>query len=419
MVKHSRATAMGKFFTAERFGQPQVLAGSLLLIFVGQCLWLLARGTSTLDVDSAQLFRVQEGVRQWQGNGIAGTPAPERLEAASGPPTEIEENQGYDPQHSPLWYLVASAAFVRSPGLSTIASLRDWSWLARLPYAVCGVLLGASLWYVARRLYGNAGGFVALSLYCFSPAMIQSSTLWLAPPDMPATWGTFGAIFTSIAVAHTLYAPREVVLWNWRRILLLGLSLALAVGCQFSLILLVPISLALMCYVAPSRWRAAVAIWVAASAVAVALLFAAYGFDLHALSRGVDHVRWIDISARAFSMGPAYQTVWSRLLKGGPSLVLALPFAIAGYLVWPRARYFGNTVPLLLALFFLILSIGAAHLGSGFELMALPFLFIFVAGMTADLLETDYRKLVVASVWGWLTASALWNLIQLAKAGRG
>jgi len=249
--------------------------------------------------------------------------------------------------------------------------------------------------------------------------MIQSSTLWLAPPDMPATWGTFGAIFTSIAVAHTLYAPREVLLWNWHRILLLGLSLALAVGCEFSLILLAPISLALMWYVAPSRRRAASAIWATAAAVAVALLFAAYGFDRQALRHGIDHARWFDISGRAFAMGPAYQTVWFRLLKGGPSLVLALPFAVAAYLFWPRAHYFGNTVPLLLALFFLILSTGTAHMGSGFELISLPFWFIFVAGMTADLLETDYRRLVLALVWGWLTASALWNFIQLAKVGRG
>ena len=410
---------MGKFLTGERFGQPQVLAGSLLLIFLGQCLWLLARGSSPLDVDSAQLFRVQEGVRQWQGNGIAGTPAPERLEAASGPPAEIEENQGYDPHHSPLWYLLASAAFARSPGLSTIRSMRYWSWLARLPYIVCGLLLGASLWYVARRLYGNAGGFIALSLYCFSPAIIESSTLWLAQPHIVATWGTFGAVFTAIAVAHTLYAPREVVLWNWRRILLLGLSLALAVGCQFSLILLLPISLALMWYVAPSRWLAALAIGIAASGVAFALLFAAYGFNAQAGWQGMHHVRWLDISRRAFAMGPAYQTAGAALLKGGPSLILALPIAIVAYVLWPRSRYFGNTVPFVLALFFLIMSVAATHAGTGFELVALPFLFIFVAGMTADLLETEHRNLLTACVWGWLTGSALWNLVQLAKVGRG
>ena len=42
-------------------------------------------------------------------------------------------------------------------------------WLAAFPYLIFGLLLGGSLWYVARRLFGNAGGYVALALYCFSP----------------------------------------------------------------------------------------------------------------------------------------------------------------------------------------------------------------------------------------------------------
>ncbi|HXW89946.1 MAG TPA: hypothetical protein VEK33_05320 [Terriglobales bacterium] len=410
---------MSKFLTRDRFGQPQVLAGLLLVVFAGQCLWLLTRGSSPLDVDSSQLFRVQEGIRQWQGEGIAGTPAAERLEGASGPPAEVEANQGYDPQHSPLWYLLASVAFAGSPGGSMIGSVQHWGWLARLPYTLCGVLLGASLWYVARRLYGNAGGFVALSLYCFSPLIIRSSTLWLAEPNMPAAWGTFAAVFTAIAVAHTLYAPREVVLWNWRRILLLGLSLALAVGCQFSLLVLFPISLALMWYVVPSRWRAALAIWAAAAVVALALLYAAYGFNFEVCWQGIHHVRWVETSAPAFAMGSAYRSVGSELLKSGPTVMLMLPLAIAVYLLWPRARYFGNTIALLMALFFLGMSVGTPHAGARFELMALPFLFVFVAGITADLLETRSRKLVMASVCGWLTGNALWNLVQLAGVKRG
>jgi hypothetical protein len=161
------------------------------------------------------------------------------------------------------------------------------------------------------------------------------------------------------------------------------------------------------------------AIWIAACGVAFALLFAAYGFNAQAGWQGMHHVRWLDISRRAFVMGPAYQAAGAALLKGGPSLILALPVAIAAYFLWPRCRYFGNTVPLVLALFFLIMSVASAHGGTAFELVALPFLFIFVAGMTADLLETDYRNLVTACVWGGLTGSALWNLVQLAKVGPG
>jgi len=411
---------MAKFFTRDRFGQPQVLAGSLLLIFMAQCLWLLARGTSPLDVDSSELFRVQEGVRQWRGEGVAGTPSPERLEAASTPPIEIEENQGFDPNHSPLWYLLASAVFARSPGPAPLDSVRYWGWLARLPYIVLGVLLGASLWYVARRLYGNAGGYIALTLYCFSPLIIRSSTLWLAQPEMGAAWGAFGAIFTAITVAHTLYAPREVVLWNWRRILLLGLSLALATGCQFSLVILLPITLAFMLYVAPTRRLAALAIWSSAVAVALLLLLASYAFHAGIFWQGIRHARFFGISWQAFAMRGAYHRVWLQLVQGGPALLIALLVALATYVAWPRTRYFGNNAPLLVAALFLILGLATPHYpGAGFELMTTPFLFVFASGVVADLLETRQRALVIASVWGLLAAAAVMNLVELARVGRG
>jgi 4-amino-4-deoxy-L-arabinose transferase-like glycosyltransferase len=141
---------------------------------------------------------------------------------------------------------LASLPLLGWTGTTESASFRYWGWVARPPYLIFGLLLGASLWYVARRLYGNAGGYIALALYCVSPTILRSSTLYSAQPEMGAAWGAFGATFTAIAVAHTLYAPREVVMWNWRRILLLGLSLALAIGSQFSLVILIPIALGFM-----------------------------------------------------------------------------------------------------------------------------------------------------------------------------
>jgi hypothetical protein len=411
---------MAKFFTRERFGRPQVVAGSLLLIFLAQCCWLLVRGTAPLDVDSSDLFRVQEGIRQWHGEAVAGTPSPERLEAPSPPPPEVEQNQGFDPEHSPLWYLLASAAFTINRDSSAVNSIRYWGWLARLPYIVFGVLLGASLWYVARRLYGNAGGYIALTLYCFSPLILRNSTLWLTQPEMGAAWGAFGAIFTAIAVSHTLYAPREVVLWNWRRIVLLGLSLALAIGCRFSLVILLPVTLAFMLYVAPTRRFAALAIWASALGVALLLLFASYAFQPGTFWQGIGHARFFRFSWHAFAMRGGYQHLFFQLLQSGPALLIALPVALVAYAAWRRTRYFGNTAPLLLAALFLILGLATPHnLGAGFVLIAIPFLFVFISGVIADLLDTRQRGLVMASAWGLLAANALVNLTELARVGRG
>ena len=69
---------------------------------------------------------------------------------------------------------------------------------------------------------------------------------------------------------------------------------------------------------------------------------------------------------------------------------------------------------------FLALALGTPHFpGLGFQLMAIPFLFVFVAGIAADLLETRHRQLVQAAVWGLLVANAAWHVWELARAGRG
>jgi hypothetical protein len=99
---------------------------------------------------------------------------------------------------------------------------------------------------------------------------------------------------------------------------------------------------------------------------------------------------------------------------------VALPVALGAYLAWKRARYFGNTAPLGIALLLFILATGAApqFAGYGFHLAALVFLFVFVAGVFADLLETRHGLIVTASLSGLLVASAIWNVFQLARLAR-
>jgi 4-amino-4-deoxy-L-arabinose transferase-like glycosyltransferase len=410
---------MAKFLTRERFGRPQVLAGFLLLAFLAQCGWLLVRGTQPREIDSSQLFRVIEGLQQWSGESVAGTPSVERMEAGTPTPPEIDHNQGYDPHHSPLWYLVSSLPLLGWTGTADAGSFQYWGWLARVPYLIFGMLLGASVWYVARRLYGNAGGYIALALYCFSPLILRSSILYSSPPEMGAAWGAFGTIFTAIAVAHTLYAPREVVVWNWRRILLLGVSLALAIGSQFSLIILLPIALGFMLYLAPTRRRAAVAIWAAACGVAFLLLLASYLFRPSVFWQGMRHAKFVGITWHALLELATYMRMLAQIGQSGPALLVAIPGAVITYSVWRRPRYFGNTAPLMIAALFLLFSLGTPHYpGFGFQLMFVPFLFVFVAGIAADLLETQQRDLVKACVWGLLVANALWNLAELARVGR-
>jgi hypothetical protein len=412
-----------RFFHLDDFRAPQYIAAALLLAYLLQCVWLVrAQRLHDPVPDSVQTLRIYQGLEQWKGHGIAGSPGSSSLrpKADSGALSADRTEQpplrdGYDRDRSPLYYLVAAAPLLARPA----------AWLPHAfvpifvvaPYLYFGVMLGASLWYVARRLYGNTGGYIALAHYCFSPAMIVNAAGAQSLAEMGTVWGAFGTVFTAIAVAHTLYAPREVVLWNWRRILLLGLSLTLAAGNQFSLGVLALLILPLMLWVAPVRPRSVFAIWIAAIAASKLMLFAAYFFHPTMFLHGMLHARWIVFDPAAFRMAVSYRSAWQTIFAGSPPLMLALPVALVAYLAWKRTRYFGNTAPLLIALLMLILALGAPSFpGQGFHLTLLVFLFVFVSGIFADLLETPHRPFIAAAIWGLLSASAVWNLWQLWSA---
>ena len=411
---------MRPYFTRDRFGRPQFLAGLLLLAFLGQALWLVRMELAIKDkspFNGSEAVRITAGWRQWHGLGIAGAPYP----SADGSWINDLSESGFDTEHSPLLSIATAAPLLLWPErwLNEDSS-NYWRWLPRLPFLACGLFLGASLWYVARRLCGNTGGFIALTLYCFSPSLIQASAVWHAEPEIVAAWGTFGTIFTAIAVAHTLYAPREVVLWNWRRILLLGIALAIGIGSQFSLIIVVPLALAFLLYVAPVRRQAGFAIWAAACLVSASLLFAIYFFRPHVFVQSMKQAAFWGATWRGFTFLSVYKQVVSQVIRACPVLVLILPVAGLVYLAWPRTRYFGNTAPLLMAVLFILLAIGHPHVaGEGFLIPAIPFIFLFVSGVLADLLETKYRPVISACVLALLATYIIRTLVALAQVQQG
>lgn len=406
---------MRPYFTRERFGRPQFLAGLLLLCFLGQALWLVhAELRAGREPDPLEAIRIGEGWKQWHGRGVAAAPY---LNPDANIAVTIDS---FDTEQSPLLSVISAAPLLAWPRDFDRDSADYWRWLPRIPFLACGVFLGASLWYVARRLCGNLGGFVALTFYCFSPSLIQASAVWHAEPEIVAVWGAFGTVFTAIAVAHTLYAPREVVLWNWRRIMLLGISLAIAVGSQFSLLVLVPIALGFLLYVAPVRRQAGVVIWFAACVVGFVLLFAMYFFHPHAFVQSMRHAAFWGATWRGFGVLGVYKQVALQIERACPALVLGLPVTVVTYAAWPRTRYFGNTAPLLIGVLFLVL--GMAHpdvAGAGFLLAAMPFLFIFVSGVLADLLETSYRLLVLACIVGIMAFYLVLSVVNLAHVPQG
>jgi hypothetical protein len=411
---------MGPYFTRERFGRPQFLAALILLAFLAQALWLVhVELSSAQSMDGEEALRIGEGLKQWHGQGIASAPVSDPVDDPFVHLSQSSEN-GFDTEHSPLLSLVSAAPLLLWPSHLNAESATYWRWLPKLPFLACGLFLGASLWYVARRLCGNTGGFIALTLYAFSPSLIQAAAVWHTEPEIVAAWGAFGTIFTAIAVAHTLYAPREVVLWNWRRIVLLGVSLAIAVGSQFSMMIVVPMALIFLLYVAPVRRRAGLVIWIAACVVGLIVLLGIYFFHLRTFLESLRHAVFLGLTWRGFTVLAVYTQVAKQIGGAFSVFVVALPVTLITYCLWPRSRYFGNTAPLLVGVIFLILAMATPHTGgAGFLLAAIPFLLIFVSGVLADLLETRHRPAILAAVLTLLVTYIAGTLLALARVTRG
>src|ERR1700687_1164907 len=143
-----------RFPQSDGFRAPQFDAAALLLLYLLQCVWLLRVQTLHASTpDSDQALRIYQGLEQWKGGAIAGTPESLRSEAATGLPSagragHLRVRDGYDQDRSPLYYLVAAAPLVVRPGSWLPGSLQPF--VVPSPNLFFGVLLGGSLWLVAR-----------------------------------------------------------------------------------------------------------------------------------------------------------------------------------------------------------------------------------------------------------------------------
>lgn len=267
---------------------------------------------------------------------------------------------------------------------------RSYHLLMRAPFVVFGLWLGAALWWVSRRLFNNPGGYVALALYCFSPGMIAMSSAVNA--EIIAAWGLFGIVYTAIGVAHTLYAPARK--W-WPRILLLGIAFgATAAAHVIAAIIGMAMALALMLYLAPGRRLASAGILAVAAAIAAFILWAFYGFG-----DGIVSLNFAD---------SAQLRLYPHMLFNEFSLpqFALLLIALTIFAAWKRTRYFANWSSLLV--FILLLAFSYAPGVSW--LWALPFIFAFIGGIFADLLESQWRRAAFAIVFALIAAQAALSL---------
>ena len=236
-----------------RFNRPQQIAAGLLTVFLLQGLWLTTRQTLTdRDYQYARCGRemwerrsplagyftscgnIRDGVLAYR---LAGLPLTLNLLA----------ERGLDHFRKPEDRVVQADGELSAWELRH--QLTHILLLLRLPFLAAGCLLGGGLWWVTRRLYGNLGGYTALALYCFSPAVLRAC---VAPnPEVLAALGVYGGVYTCIGVAHAMQGPRR----KWRpRIVLLTAAFALAAAAHIAALPVVALlGLAAMLWVAEGR----------------------------------------------------------------------------------------------------------------------------------------------------------------------
>jgi hypothetical protein len=394
-----------------KIGRPQRLAALLLLFFLAECLWVVNRQQL-----SQQDYRYAEcGREMWErpsplagyfttcgnlnGDGtfayrVAGLPLTvERLVMLGADTLRKPENRLYaeGTLHGSMW--------------EARHELFSVKYLLHLPFVFFAIWLGGGLWWVSRRLFGNEGGFFALGLYCFCPAVVRSAVT--PNNDVLAMWGLYGLVYAAMGVAHAMQGPRS----KWRpRIALMTIALGLTAAAHLLAAMIgFVMAVVWMMYLAERRRSYVMQILVFSAVGALAILFGFYAFRLAPFSyvfTGGGARFWFTLDgASHFFLNMA----------NGPIAVATL-VALLLYAAVRRCRYFGNTAPLVMVL--LLFPLVTTQTVSKPWLWALPFLFTFVGGVFADALETRQRRLFLGLSGAILLTQAMLCLALLPEIAR-
>lgn len=369
-----------------RFNLPQRIAAGLLLVFLAQGLWVTSHQTlSDRDYQYARCGRetwespssltgyyttcgnIRDGILAYR---LAGLPLT----------LNVLAERGLDAFRKPEDRVVQTGARISTWELRR--QIAGVLLLLRLPFLLAGCVLGAGLWWVTRRLYGNLGGYTALALYCFSPAVLRAC---LSPnPEVLAALGVYGGVYTCIGVAHAMQGPRR----KWRpRIILLTIIFGTAAAAHIvALPVAALLGLVLMLWVAEGRRSQVLPLVLLACAGALVILFACYSFSPDAFSyvfRSAAGFLW-------FSLDPA-RRFFTAFSNAG--ITIAAVAALILYFGLRKSRYFGNTAPLFCTVVLLPLVMTGAP-GSPW-IWAQPFLLTFIAGIFADAYENERGRIVL------------------------
>jgi hypothetical protein len=389
-----------------QIGKPQRFAALLLLFFLAECLWVVNR--QQLTEHDYRFARC--GREMWErpsplagyfttcGNlGGDGTFA---YRVAGFPlTTQRLVLLGVDKLRSPENRLYASGSLNGSTweARHEIGSVK---YLLHLPFILFAIWLGGGLWWVTRRLFGNEGAFFAVGLYCCCPEVVRFAVT--PNNDVLSMWGLYGLVYTAMGVAHAMQGP----LRKWKpRIALLTVALGLTAAAHLIAALFgLAAALVLMIYLAERRRSYVMQILVFSTVAAMVILFGFYGFRPAPFS----YVFTGGAARFWFSLEGARQFFAST---ANAPIAVATAVAAVLYLAVRRCRYFGNTVPLVMAV--LLFPLVTTQVVTTPWLWALPFLFTFLGGVFSDVFESRHRKLFLGMAGMVLLTQALACLAAL------
>ena len=362
-----------------QFNLPQRIAAGLLALFLVQGFWLISHQTLTdIDYQYARCGRetwekpsplagyytscgnIHDGILAYR---LAGLPLTLNLLLEGGldlvrkPENRVVQDSSSEPS---TWELRHQMTHVLL--------------LLRLPFLFAGFLLGGCIWWVTRRLYGNLGGYTALALYCFSPAVLRACVT--PNPEVLAALGLFGGVYTCMGVAHAMQGPQRK--WRPRIVLLTAIFGVAAAAHIVALPIAALLGLVAMLWVAEGHRSRILPVMLVASVGALLVVFACYGFSADASS----YVFRSGSGLLGFSLDPAGR-FFGALANGGITVAACAAFVL--YLGTRKSRYFGNTAPLFCFLVCMVL-VMTGERGSPW-LWAQPFLLTFVGGVFADAFE--------------------------------
>jgi len=380
-----------------------------------------------LSITSDEIDHLHAAYRYWQCNDFGWNPEhPPLVKILAGLPLQvmrindpIQHACGLADDKATDFIIGHQFVFANSEAMLTAA---------RFTVSLFAILLLLAVWFFARKMFGLPVAMICGALLAFEPNLLAHGAL--VTTDVAAALGILLAVY-----ALYCYETQP----NFSRLLALGLAMGFALGTKHSTVLLAVILPALMIGDAllttrrqlPRRLLRRAGAFVAAGAIALAVLWACYGFRYAARPGGAAVAsppklvlvhgalatrlvpqleRW-RVAPEAYLVG--LQDVLCESEVGRPSFVLGKLYKQGRWFYFPVAAIIKFTLPLLLMVLLSAVSwrFWKSRLREVLYLL-LPVVIYFSFSMTSKLNMGIRHLLPVLPLLTIFAAAGAWNVAR-------